>query len=202
VYDCAGGRLVKDVFLGKNAFIGNRVVVGNRCKIRNHVSVHDNVTLEEGVFRGPSMVFTYLRNPRALVWLKDEYRDTSVKKCATLGANCTIACGGTIGGYAFIGAGGVVNKDAKPYALLVGVPAGQIGLMSEYGERLDLSLHGHARARCSHTCYDEQPRVPPRAKRVCQQEAQSGTPPSRRSTRYRSPASALDCHTPPRDPYR
>ena len=152
VHVCAGARIGKGVSLGQNVFVGNRVVIGDRCKIQNNVSVYNNVTLEEGVFCGPSMVFTNVHNPRALVERKDEYRDTLVKKGATLGANCTIVCGVTIGEYAFIGAGAVVNKDVKPYALMVGVPARQIGWMSEYGEQLDLPLHGHARAQCPQTC--------------------------------------------------
>src|SRR5699024_1758734 len=124
---------------------------GDHCKIQNNVSVYDNVHLEEGVFCGPSMVFTNVYNPRSLIERKDEYRDTLVKKGATLGANCTIVCGVTIGAYAFVGAGAVVNKDIKPYALMVGVPAKQIGWMSEFGEQLDLPLVGDGEALCSHT---------------------------------------------------
>lgn len=151
VHVCGQARIGKGVSLGQNVFVGNRVVIGDRCKIQNNVSVYDNVTLEEGVFCGPSMVFTNVHNPRALIERKDEYRDTLIKRGATLGANCTIVCGVTVGQYAFIGAGAVVNKDVKPYALMVGVPARQIGWMSEYGEQLDLPLAGDAIARCSHT---------------------------------------------------
>jgi UDP-2-acetamido-3-amino-2,3-dideoxy-glucuronate N-acetyltransferase len=117
-------------------FVGNKVVIGDRVKIQNNVSVYDNVVLEDGVFCGPSMVFTNVYNPRAEVERKSEYRDTVVKKGATLGANCTIVCGVTIGEYAFVGAGTVVNRDIPPFALVVGNPARRIGWMSHSGERL------------------------------------------------------------------
>jgi UDP-2-acetamido-3-amino-2,3-dideoxy-glucuronate N-acetyltransferase len=113
--------------------------------------VYDNVYLEDGVFCGPSMVFTNVYNPRSLVERKNEYKDTFVKKGSTLGANCTIVCGVTIGEYAFVGAGAVVNKNVKPYALMVGVPAKQIGWMSQYGEKLDLPLEGNAQTVCEYT---------------------------------------------------
>ena len=148
---CSGARIGKGVSLGQNVFVGNKVTIGNKCKIQNNVSVYDNVTLEEGVFCGPSMVFTNVYNPRSLIERKNEYKDTLVKKGATLGANCTIVCGTTIGEYAFIGAGAVINKDVKPYALMVGVPAKQIGWMSEYGEKLDLPLEGETVTICEHT---------------------------------------------------
>ena len=137
--------------LGQNVFVGNQVVIGNNCKIQNNVSVYDNVTLEDNVFCGPSMVFTNVYNPRSAVSRKNEYRDTLVGQGATLGANCTIVCGVTIGRYAFIGAGAVVNKDVPDYALMVGLPARQIGWMSKYGEQLDLPLSGHEEAQCPHT---------------------------------------------------
>jgi len=151
VHVCGGARIGAGVSLGQNVFVGNRVVIGDRCKIQNNVSVYDNVTLEEGVFCGPSMVFTNVYNPRSLIERKDEYRNTLVKRGATLGANCTIVCGVTIGEFAFVGAGAVVNKDVKPYALMVGVPARQIGWMSEHGEQLDLPLSGNGEATCAHT---------------------------------------------------
>ncbi|WP_413732608.1 MULTISPECIES: acyltransferase [unclassified Shewanella] len=151
VHVCGGARIGKEVSLGQNVFVGNKVTIGDKCKIQNNVSVYDNVHLEDGVFCGPSMVFTNVYNPRSLVERKDEYRDTLVKKGATLGANCTVVCGITIGEFAFIGAGTVVNKDVKPYALMVGVPAKQIGWMSAYGEKLDLPLCGNAKAICPHT---------------------------------------------------
>ena len=148
---CAGAKIGQGVSLGQNVFVGNKVVIGDRCKVQNNVSVYDNVTLEEGVFCGPSMVFTNVYNPRSLIERKSEYRNTLVKKGVTLGANCTIVCGTTIGEFAFVGAGAVVNKDVKPYALMVGVPAKQIGWMSEYGEKLDLPLTGNAKTICKHT---------------------------------------------------
>lgn len=148
VHICSGARIGQNCSFGQNVFVGNQVTIGNDCKIQNNVSVYDNVHLEDGVFCGPSMVFTNVYNPRSLIERKNEYQDTLVKKGATLGANCTIICGVTIGQYAFIGAGAVVNKDVPDYALMVGVPARQIGWMSEYGEQLDLPLHGEAQATC------------------------------------------------------
>lgn len=148
---CGGANVGQGVSLGQNVFVGNKVTIGDKCKIQNNVSVYDNVHLEEGVFCGPSMVFTNVYNPRSLIERKDEYRDTIVKKGATLGANCTIVCGITVGEYAFVGAGTVVNKDVKPFALMVGVPAKQIGWMSAYGEKLDLPLTGNAQTVCEHT---------------------------------------------------
>lgn len=151
VHVCAGARIGAHCSLGQNVFVGNRVVVGDRVKIQNNVSVYDNVTLEDDVFCGPSMVFTNVYNPRAAVERKSEYRDTIVRRGATLGANCTIVCGVTIGEYAFVGAGAVVNRDVPAYALMVGVPARQVGWMSRYGEQLDLPLKGSGEAVCPHT---------------------------------------------------
>ena len=151
VHVCGGAKIGKGVSLGQNVFVGNKVVIGDHCKVQNNVSVYDNVTLEEGVFCGPSMVFTNVYNPRSLIERKDQYRNTLVKKRATLGANCTIVCGVTIGEYSFVGAGAVINKDVPAYALMVGVPAKQIGWMSEFGEQLDLPLTGNAESVCSHT---------------------------------------------------
>lgn len=148
---CAGARIGQGVSLGQNVFVGNKVVIGNQCKVQNNVSVYDNVTLEDGVFCGPSMVFTNVYNPRALVERKSEYRNTLVKKGATLGANCTVVCGTTVGEYAFVGAGAVINKDVPAYALMVGVPAKQVGWMSEFGEKLSLPLQGQATTTCPHT---------------------------------------------------
>ena len=151
VHVCGGARIGTGVSLGQNVFVGNKVSIGDRCKIQNNVSVYDNVTLEQGVFCGPSMVFTNVYNPRSLIERKDQYRDTLVKQGATLGANCTIVCGVTIGEYAFVGAGAVVNKDVPAYALMVGVPARQIGWMSEFGEQLLLPVEGEGEAHCTQT---------------------------------------------------
>lgn len=151
VHICGGANIGKGVSLGQNVFVGNKVVIGDHCKIQNNVSVYDNVTLEEGVFCGPSMVFTNVYNPRSLIERKDQYRDTLIKKGATLGANCTIVCGVTIGEYAFVGAGAVINKDVQAYALMVGVPAHQVGWMSEFGERLELPVTGTGETVCPQT---------------------------------------------------
>jgi len=151
VHICAGARIGRNCSFGQNAFVGNRVTIGDNVKIQNNVSVYDNVSLEDDVFCGPSMVFTNVYNPRAAISRKQEYRDTVVRRGATLGANCTVICGITIGEYAFIAAGAVVNRDVAPYALMAGVPARQIGWMSRYGERLDLPLSGDASATCPHT---------------------------------------------------
>ena len=148
VHVCAGAKIGESVSLGQNVFVGNSVVIGDRCKVQNNVSVYDNVYLEDEVFCGPSMVFTNVYNPRSGVERKDQYRDTRVKLGATLGANCTIVCGATIGRYAFVGAGAVINQDVPDYALMVGVPAKQIGWMSEFGQQLDLPLTGSATTVC------------------------------------------------------
>jgi UDP-2-acetamido-3-amino-2,3-dideoxy-glucuronate N-acetyltransferase len=145
---CCGAKIGKGVSLGQNVFVGNKVTIGDKCKIQNNVSVYDNVTLEEGVFCGPSMVFTNVYNPRSLIERKNEYRNTLVKKGASLGANCTIVCGITIGEFAFVGAGAMINKDIKPFALMVGVPAKQVGWMSEFGEQIPLPLAGEGSYIC------------------------------------------------------
>ena len=147
----AGARIGAHCSLGQNVYIGNDVLIGNNVRIQNNVSVYDAVTLEDDVFCGPSMVFTNVHNPRAAVQRKNEYRRTLVRQGATLGANCTIVCGTTIGRYAFIGAGAVVTRDVPDFALLAGVPARQIGWMSKHGDRLDLPLAGQASATCGAT---------------------------------------------------
>jgi len=151
VHVCGGAVIGRDCSLGQNVFVGNRVVIGNNVKIQNNVSVYDNVTLEDGVFCGPSMVFTNVYNPRAEVSRKDEYRNTLIRRGATLGANSTIVCGVTVGEYAFVGAGAVVNRDVPAFALMLGVPARQAGWMSRFGERLPLPLRGEAEAICPNT---------------------------------------------------
>lgn len=149
VHICSGAIIGEDCSLGQNVYVGNDVCIGNNVKIQNNVSVYDAVVLEDGVFCGPSMVFTNVHNPRSGIERKNEYRKTIVRRGATLGANCTIVCGHTIGEYAFVGAGAVVTNDVPSYALVVGVPAKQIGWMSEVGARLSLPLQGNAKATCS-----------------------------------------------------
>lgn len=151
VHICGGPRIGRDCSFGQNVFVGNRVLIGNNVKIQNNVSVYDNVTLEDDVFCGPSMVFTNVYNPRSAVSRKDEYRNTLVKRGVTMGANSTLLCGVTIGEYAFIAAGAVVNREVKPYALMAGVPARQIGWMSQHGGKLDLPPTGQGSATCSAT---------------------------------------------------
>jgi UDP-2-acetamido-3-amino-2,3-dideoxy-glucuronate N-acetyltransferase len=151
VHISAQARIGAGCTFGQNVFVGNDVSIGNNVKIQNNVSIYDAVTLEDDVFCGPSMVFTNVYNPRSAVIRKTEYRRTLVKKGATLGANCTLICGITIGEYAFVGAGAVVNKSLPAHALAVGVPARQIGWMSKFGQQLDLPLRGNARARCEDT---------------------------------------------------
>ena len=146
--DCIIGN---DCSFGQNVVIGRSVIIGNKVKIQNNVSVYEGVTLEDGVFCGPSCVFTNVNNPRSKIVRKNEFQKTLVKEGATLGANCTIVCGVTIGAFAFIGAGAVISKDVSSYALMVGVPAKQVGWMSEYGEKLDLPLTGNAKTKCKHT---------------------------------------------------
>jgi UDP-2-acetamido-3-amino-2,3-dideoxy-glucuronate N-acetyltransferase len=151
VHISAGARIGRDCSFGQNVYVGNDVVIGHNVKIQNNVSVYDAVTLEDDVFCGPSMVFTNVYNPRAAVVRKDEYRRTLVRAGATLGANCTVVCGVTIGRHAFVGAGAVVQRDVPDYALVVGVPARRIGWMSRHGERLALPPSGSAEARCPAT---------------------------------------------------
>lgn len=151
VHVCSAARIGRNVSLGQNVFVGNHVIIGDRCKIQNNVSVYENVTLKEGVFCGPSMVFTNVYNPRALIERKSEYQATLVQRGATLGANCTIVCGVTIGEFAFVAAGAVITRNVPDFALMAGVPARQIGWMSAFGERIDLPLEGLGEAICSQT---------------------------------------------------
>ncbi len=151
VHISAGARIGARCSFGQNVYVGNDVSIGDNVKVQNNVSVYDAVTLEDDVFCGPSMVFTNVYNPRSAVTRKDEYRRTLVRQGATLGANSTIVCGTTVGRYAFVGAGAVVNRDVPDFALMVGVPARQVGWMSRHGERLPLPLQGQAEATCPHT---------------------------------------------------
>jgi UDP-2-acetamido-3-amino-2,3-dideoxy-glucuronate N-acetyltransferase len=151
VHVCGGAQIGMGCSLGQNVFIGNKVTIGNNVKIQNNVSVYDNVHLEDDVFCGPSMVFTNVYNPRSFIERKTEYRDTLVKRGTTLGANCTLVCGVTLGEYSLIGAGAVINKDVPAFALMVGVPAKQIGWISKYGEQLSLPLIGEGEETCEHT---------------------------------------------------
>ena len=151
VHISAGARLGERCSFGQNVYVGNDVSIGDNVKIQNNVSVYDAVTIESDVFCGPSMVFTNVYNPRSAVTRKDEYRRTLVRQGATLGANCTVVCGTTIGRYAFVGAGAVINRDVPDFALMLGVPARHAGWMSRFGERLDLPLRGEGEARCPHT---------------------------------------------------
>lgn len=156
---CGGAQIGEKCSLGQNVFIGNDVTIGNNVKIQNNVSVYDAVYLEDDVFCGPSMVFTNVFNPRSHVTRKHEYRKTLVKKGATIGANATIVCGVTVGEYAFIGAGCVVNKDVKAYAMMVGVPAKQIGWTCQCGVKLPITNDTATCTECgnsymitNHTC--------------------------------------------------
>ncbi|MDO9285224.1 MAG: acyltransferase [Aquabacterium sp.] len=138
VHISAGARIGRGCSFGQGVYVGNDVTIGNNVKIQNNVSVYDAVTLEDDVFCGPSMVFTNVYNPRSAVTRKDQYRRTLIRRGATLGANCTIVCGSTVGEFAFVGAGAVISRDVPAFALMVGVPARRIGWMSRHGERLDL----------------------------------------------------------------
>jgi UDP-2-acetamido-3-amino-2,3-dideoxy-glucuronate N-acetyltransferase len=151
VHISAGARIGRGCSFGQNVYVGDDVFIGDNVKIQNNVSIYDAVSLEDDVFCGPSMVFTNVYNPRAAVARKDEYRRTLVRRGATLGANCTIVCGITIGQHAFVGAGAVVNRDVPDFALMLGVPARQAGWMSRFGERLELPLQGEGEATCEHT---------------------------------------------------
>ena len=151
VHICSGAIIGNRCSFGQNVFVGNKVSIGNNVKVQNNVSIYDNITLEDDVFCGPSVVFTNVYNPRSAVSRKDEYRDTFIEKAVTLGANCTVVCGVRVGHHAFVGAGAVVNRDIKPYALMVGVPAKQVGWMSAYGERIPLPMQGEDTWSCPHT---------------------------------------------------
>lgn len=139
--DCVIGE---NCNIGQNVVISPKVILGNNVKVQNNVSIYTGVICEDDVFLGPSMVFTNVSNPRSAVIRKDKYLTTIVKKGASIGANATIVCGNTIGEYAFIGAGAVVTRDVKPYALVMGNPAKQTGWMSKYGHKLFFNENGEA----------------------------------------------------------
>ena len=151
VHICSGAHIGKNCSIGQNVFISNKVIIGNNVKIQNNVSIYDNVEIQDDVFCGPSMVFTNVVNPRSFIKRKNEYLNTLIKKGATLGANCTIICGVTIGEYAFVAAGAVVTKNVSDFALYAGVPAKQIGWMSKFGKRIELPLIGNAKHTCPYT---------------------------------------------------
>jgi len=126
--------------IGQNVNIGSKAIVGNGVKVQNNVSIYDSIVIEDDVFCGPSCVFTNVVNPRAFVERKTEYKETRIKKGASIGANATVVCGVTLGEYCFIGAGAVITKDVPAYALMVGVPAKQKGWVSREGEILGKDL--------------------------------------------------------------
>ena len=130
--------------IGQNVFIGKHVVLGNNVRVQNNVSLYEGVVCEDDVFLGPSVVLTNVINPRSAISRKDQYKNTFIRKGATIGANATIVCGNEIGAYAFIGAGAVVTKSVPAYALIIGNPGKQVGWMSEYGHRLQFDQHHKA----------------------------------------------------------
>jgi UDP-2-acetamido-3-amino-2,3-dideoxy-glucuronate N-acetyltransferase len=148
---CAGAKIGRGCSFGQNVFVGNDVQIGDNVKVQNNVSIYDAVTLEDDVFCGPSMVFTNVINPRAAVVRKNEYRRTLVKRGATLGANCSIVCGNSIGEFAFVAAGAVVTRDVPAYALMMGVPARHAGWVSRAGERLLFPDAAQSEANCPRT---------------------------------------------------
>jgi UDP-2-acetamido-3-amino-2,3-dideoxy-glucuronate N-acetyltransferase len=150
----SGARLGDRCNLGQNVFVAGNVVLGRNVKVQNNVSIYDGVTLEDDVFCGPSMVFTNVRNPRSAVVRKGQYARTLVRRGATLGANCTVVCGVTVGRYAFVGAGAVVTHDVPDFALVVGVPGRVVGWMSAHGERLpEFDAQGYARCPATAELY-------------------------------------------------
>jgi len=148
VHICSEAKIGKNCSFGQNVFVANKVKIGDNVKVQNNVSIYDEVTLESNVFCGPSVVFTNVKNPRSKIKRKKEYKKTLVMNGASLGANCTIICGISIGKYAFVAAGTVVTKDVKSYALVKGIPARQVGWISEFGENIPLPLKGEGSWTC------------------------------------------------------
>ena len=148
VHICSEAKIGENCSFGQNVFVANKVRIGNNVKVQNNVSIYDNVTLQDNVFCGPSVVFTNVKNPRSIIQRKNEYKNTLVKKGASLGANSTIICGVSIGENAFVAAGAVVTKDVKAFALVKGVPAMQVGWISEYGDNIPLPLEGNGLWTC------------------------------------------------------
>jgi len=146
-----GARIGRSCVLGQNVNVAGGTVIGDGVKVQNNVSIYSGVVIEDDVFLGPSCVLTNVTNPRSEIDRRSIYETTVIKRGATIGANATIVCGVTIGRFAFVGAGAVITVDVPDFALMVGVPARQIGWMSAYGERLDLPLAGEATASCPHT---------------------------------------------------
>jgi UDP-2-acetamido-3-amino-2,3-dideoxy-glucuronate N-acetyltransferase len=145
----SGAKIGKHCNIGQNVLISSRVIIGNNVKIQNNVSIYDNVTIEDDVFCGPSMVFTNVFNPRSHISRKHEYRDTLIRRGATIGANATIVCGNTIGEYSFIGAGAVITSDVLSYSLVYGNPARQHGWICQCGEKLNVRKKPIACQSCS-----------------------------------------------------
>ena len=148
VHICSKATIGKNCSFGQNVYVANNVKIGNNVKVQNNVSIYDNVILENDVFCGPSMVFTNVKNPRSKIERKNEYKETLIKKGASLGANSTIICGIFVGENAFVAAGAVVTKNVKSYALVKGVPAKQVGWISEFGENIPLPLNGFGTWEC------------------------------------------------------
>ncbi len=147
----SSSRIGSKCILGQNVFVDNNVIIGNNVRIQNNVSIYNSVTIDDNVFCGPSVVFTNVINPRAEVSRKSEFRPTFVGEGSTLGANSTIICGISLGKYSFIGAGSVLTRNVKDFALMTGVPATQQGWYSRYGEKIPLPISGNGQWICSHT---------------------------------------------------
>lgn len=146
-------KIGKDCSFGQNCVVGPKVKIGNGVKVQNNVSIYEGVECEDDVFLGPSMVFTNVINPRAFIIRRNEFKKTLIKRGCSIGANATIVCGVTIGEYALIGSGAVINRDVKPYALMVGVPAKQIGWVSRAGNTLHFNNDNIAHDPYDNSCY-------------------------------------------------